>query len=158
MNFILKLFVPSHWLTYYTRSITLVMPFFTVTNPLLINFMYGSDFTSEACFPIFNCWWVFVQLCRFTYVLFVTEIAQLSFHNNMTLFVLDWLIDRRHCDLRWHHQLQELKPKIRASLLSLSKNEDTISRILNKEGNTCMVLYRDISMTFSFGLPHFGSH
>lgn len=75
----------------------------------------------------------------------------------MTLFVLDWLIDRRHCDLRWHRQLQELKPKIRASLLSLPKNEDTISRILNKEGNTCMVLYGDISMTFSLGLSHLGA-
>lgn len=50
------------------------------------------------------------------------------------LIAIDWLIDRRHCDLRWHHQLQDIKSKIKTSLLSLPKNNDIITRIMGKEG------------------------
>lgn len=50
------------------------------------------------------------------------------------LMYIDWLIDRRHCELRWHQQLQEIKSKIKRALPSLPKDELIINGILNKEG------------------------
>lgn len=49
-------------------------------------------------------------------------------------FMLDWLIDRRHCDLRWHHQLREIKSKIKSALVHLPKDEPKIISATDEEG------------------------
>ena len=37
------------------------------------------------------------------------------------VLLLDWLIDRRHCDVRWHHQLRQIREKVSQSLSGLPK-------------------------------------
>ncbi len=45
----------------------------------------------------------------------------------------DWLIDRRHCELKWHSQAREIHDKIRAAVGSLPSSEQ-FAELTRQEG------------------------
>ena len=51
------------------------------------------------------------------------------------LLNLDWLIDRRHCDIRWHHQLRDIKDRVKHGLVNLPRDVLKLESILTKEGS-----------------------
>ena len=48
---------------------------------------------------------------------------------------IDWLIDRRHCDIRWHHQLRDIKDTVKRGLVNLPRDVLKLKSILANEGS-----------------------
>jgi hypothetical protein len=47
--------------------------------------------------------------------------------------LLDWLIDRNHCDVRWHRQLKDVRAKVIEYIMLLPKNDAQLQIMLDKQ-------------------------
>jgi len=46
----------------------------------------------------------------------------------------DWLIDRRHCDSKWHAQSKEVRSRVTKAISELPKDNSEVSKILEGVG------------------------
>ena len=53
-------------------------------------------------------------------------------HSNTITTSIDWLIDRRHCDVKWLGQVRPLREKVHASLLQLPEDDQRLTALRDK--------------------------
>lgn len=52
----------------------------------------------------------------------------------MTIVLADWLLDRRHCDSKWHSQSKIVRSKVSKAVTDLPKENPEISKIIQESG------------------------
>lgn len=62
-----------------------------------------------------------------------------KFPLNGSVFTLDWLVDRRHCTLKWQQSAASVKDMVNVAMQDIS-NVEEVKEILSGSGENCTLL------------------